>query len=142
MRLDPTCNLAYNNRGYLYLMRGQYSRALADLNEAIDLAPRHPNAHKNLAWLMATCPDTAFRDEAKALEHARLALELGGQTEPAWLDILAAAYAESGQFDAAIEWELKALKGNRDPLEVAAYEQRLKLYHEHRPYRAEPLMQG
>jgi tetratricopeptide (TPR) repeat protein len=138
IRLDPACHLVYNNRGYLHLIRGQYEQAQLDLQKAIELAPKHPNAHKNLAWLMATCPNAGFRDGAKALEHARMALELAGQTDPAWLDILAAAYGGTGDFDAAVAWEMKAIEKTEDPQELSDYERRLELYRQRRPYRATP----
>ena len=121
IRLNPKFNLTYNNRGYLYLTRGQYQLALADLQKSIELDPQHPNAYKNLAWLLATCPEEKYRDGAKAVEHARKALELGGEKNAAWLDVLAAAHAEAGQFPEAVEWEQKAIAAVTDPKDAADF---------------------
>jgi tetratricopeptide (TPR) repeat protein len=135
IRLDPQCAVTYNNRGYAYLKRGQYEPALSDLQKAIELDRKHPNAYKNLAWLMATCPEAQYRDGAKAVEHAKRALELGGQKNAAWLDVLAAAYAESGQFLEAIDWEKKALAVAGNSQDATEYGQRLDLYREGKAYR-------
>ena len=49
---------------------------------------------------------------------------------------LAAAYAELGQFDKAIEWQTKA--SDSAPAELkGAYRDRLKLYQDQKPYRFE-----
>lgn len=135
IRLNPKCALAYNNRGYLYLMQGQYEFALADLKKAVQLDPKHPNAYKNLAWLMATCPEAKYRDGERAIEHAKIALELGGEKNAAWLDVLAAAFAEAGLFQEAIEWEQKAIAGATDRKCAAEYEERLDRYRERKAYR-------
>lgn len=138
IQLRPGFSLAYNNRGYAYLMSGQYELALADLQKAIELDPKHPNAYKNLAWLMATCPETRYRDGATAVEHARRALELGGQKNAAWLDVLAAAHAEAGHYPEAIEWEEKAIAAEANRPDVSEYERRLELYREGRAFRRKP----
>lgn len=49
---------------------------------------------------------------------------------------LAAAHAELGQFDKAIEWQTKA--SDSAPVELKdAYRDRLKLYQDQKPYRFE-----
>jgi hypothetical protein len=55
------------------------------------------------------------------------------------IDTLAAAYAETGDFDAAVKWEQKAidLKPRKFGFKSAA-EKRLLLYKAHKPYRDEP----
>ena len=140
--LNPKFHLTYNNRGYAYLLRGQYEQALADFQRAIELDPKHPNAYKNLAWLMATCPEAKYRDGETAVSHARQALDLGGQKNAAWLDVLAAAYAEAGRFQEAIEWQKKAIDGAASPEDAAEYEKRMKLYQGEHPFRQTPSTPG
>ena len=64
-------------------------------------------AHNNLAWLLATLDDAELRDGKRALAHASVAVE--AEPSPAHLDTLAAAYAETGQFDRAIVIQREAL---------------------------------
>lgn len=55
--------------------------------------------------------------------------------DPGLLDTLAAAYAEFGQFDRAIEYQNKAIS-LVDKDDVASYRKRLGLYRSKKPYRA------
>jgi tetratricopeptide (TPR) repeat protein len=110
IQIDPEFAVAYNNRGFIKAAQGDRSGAIADYETAIRLAPDHPNAHKNLAWLQATAADARYRDGAKAVTHAQRALELSDGAQPQWLEILAAAHAECGDFKAAIAWQTKAIE--------------------------------
>lgn len=63
-----------------------------------------------LAWLMATCPDDGIRDGHRAVV---LAEDVCGATlhlSVRALDVLAAAYAETGRFDDAVRAATRALK--------------------------------
>jgi tetratricopeptide (TPR) repeat protein len=53
------------------------------------------------------------------------------------LDTIAAAYAEAGKFDKAVEWQEKAIKLAPDD-QKEDFGTRLKLYQEGKPYREEP----
>jgi TPR repeat protein len=60
----------------------------------------YAESKKNLAWMLATCPNSNFRDGQRALELAKASVkELG--FEPATVGTLAAAYAEIGNFKKA-----------------------------------------
>ncbi len=56
-------------------------------------------AYNNLAWIMATCQDKKYRNGAKAVELAKKAISLSNNID--FLDTLAAAYAEAGNFEKA-----------------------------------------
>src|SRR5207244_689234 len=86
-----------------------YSRAVSDFDEAMRLSPALPNSYKNLAWLLATCPQPEFRDGAKAVAHAQKALELSDHKVVEWFAILAAAHAEAGNFEEAIRWQTQCI---------------------------------
>ena len=55
----------------------------------------------------ATCPDDKYRDGKKAVENASKAYQLDDGKHWHCLGTLAAAYAESGDFEKAKEWEAK-----------------------------------
>jgi tetratricopeptide (TPR) repeat protein len=62
-----------------------------------------------LAWLQATYPSPVIRDGNEAVRNATKACQLGGGNEAAFLDTLAAAYAETGDFEAAVREETRAI---------------------------------
>jgi tetratricopeptide (TPR) repeat protein len=138
VRLDPRSFYAFNNRGNARAARKEYNLALKDYDKAVRLEPRYAYGHCNRAWLQATCPDAKHRDGRKAVESARKACELTGWKDANALDTLAAAYAEFGKFDGAVEWQMKSLE-LLGPAKKAAldYRQRLKLYQDRKPYREE-----
>jgi tetratricopeptide (TPR) repeat protein len=64
----------------------------------------------NLAWLRATHPDAALRDGKAAVLYAQKAVELTKGQHPIVLATLAAAQAETGDFDAALATAEKAFQ--------------------------------
>ena len=65
-------------------------------------APDSPRMLDELAWLLATYPDSNSRDGREAVRLAERACALTERQIPALLDTLAAAYAEVGDFPRAI----------------------------------------
>jgi hypothetical protein len=63
----------------------------------------------NYAWALATLPDDTLRDGPKAVEVARAALTQMGERDPAFLDTLAAAHLEAGEYEAAERIALEGL---------------------------------
>lgn len=102
-----------------------YPEAIQRYNQALALAPNFAVAQNNLAWLYATCEDARYRDPAKALEHATLAVRLTQSRAPGALDTLAAALAANGKYGLAADAEAKA--ATLDPRN-AAYQQNLVRY--------------
>jgi tetratricopeptide (TPR) repeat protein len=133
LRLDPERSAAICRRGSCWQAEKRYGKAIADFNEAIRIDPGDALAHRELAQLLATCPDRALRDGKLSLVSAKKACELTQWKEPAALDTLAAACAATGDFDSAVNWQIKSNALSRSPLEQEEGEARLNRYREKRP---------
>jgi len=94
-----------------------------------------------LAWLLATYPDSNSRDGTEAVRLAERACDVTQRKIPALLDTLAAAYAEAGDFPQAIsaaEEALNRARASGDNDAVRLSESILASLHENLPYRQEP----
>lgn len=122
-----------------WLARRDYRRALDDIDELLESDADLGRIHNLKARTLATCPEAAYRDGKRAVAAATRACELGEWTDPMALDTLAAAYAEAGNFGAAVRWQTEALnrQAPNSPDRVA-FKARLALYHQGKPYREVP----
>lgn len=129
IKLDPKNALVHRRRGGAYHSKGEYGKAIADLKEAIKLDPKSAYALNLLAWTLSTCVDPAHRDSQKAVEYAKTACDISKWKDHNHVDTLAAALAESGDFEQAIFWVKKSLEiPDISVKEVTAARQRLALY--------------
>jgi protein O-mannosyl-transferase len=103
IQLDPDNALAYNNLGLVFLKMGRLDKALAHWQRAVEIRPENLDARNNLAWLLATCPNPAFRNGVTAVALAEKSNHIAGNQNPMVLATLAAAYAEVGQYSNATE---------------------------------------
>ncbi len=94
--------------GAALMMNGQRAQALAQWRQALRRDPDHLRALNDTAWVLATCADATLRNGAEAVTLAEHAVGLTSGSEPGLLGTLAAAYAEAGHFDRAIELEQRA----------------------------------
>lgn len=142
VQLNPSDAVALVNRGDTYRRQGAYDQAANDYREAIRLNPEFGRAYFSAAWLMATCRDARYRNAEKAIEAANRAIELDGDKDYRYLDTLAAAYANAGQFDEAKQAALRAVSAAPEKYR-SNVEQRLKVYERDQAYReggpAEPV---
>ena len=135
IRLNSKYAPAFISRGNAWRAKQEYDKAIADYNEAIRLDPKYALAYNNRAWLWATCPNEKFRDGKRAVEVGIHACELSEWKQANHLGTLAAAYAEVGDFDKAVEWQEKANKLYTDADDRKKGEEWLKLFKEKKPYR-------
>ena len=131
---DPQNINLLTQLGDLYLRMGDLSEALRLRERAYELAPQRLECLNNLAWLLATMPQAEALDGKRALELAQRAAEATHYENSGVLDTLAAAYAASGNFPAAIESQQKAVELAPEQAR-AAFKQRLQLYRDETPYR-------
>ncbi|HET6325594.1 MAG TPA: site-2 protease family protein [Planctomycetaceae bacterium] len=128
---------ALTNRGFVECQRGNWSQALEDYREALVLQPQLASAHNNLAWFLATCPVDALRSGKEAVEHATWACEATGWSNSNCLGTLAAACAEVGDFNQAVQLQSRAIAdpAYRQKYGEATVTGRLKLYEQGLPCR-------
>jgi hypothetical protein len=100
---------------------------LQKADQAIAKNPDDAAALNDLAWIRSTCSLVKYRDGKSAVQHAARACELS--KEPAYRVTLAAAYAEAGEFDKAVETQEKVMGGDQ----LAQHQ--LTLYKERKPWR-------
>jgi tetratricopeptide (TPR) repeat protein len=133
--LNPKDPFAYGWRGNTYVKVKNYTMALSDFNAAIQADPNSVSAYNALAWFLATCSQADLRDGKKAVLLAKKANALTTSPDGACMDTLAAAYAESGDFEKAISWESKCLEApNISEKTASEVKSRLLLYQSHQPY--------
>ena len=136
IRLKPKYSFAFLGRGLARNGQGEYAKALADYDQAQKLDPDYPAPYKYRALLRATCPDEKIRDGRLAVQDANQGCEKTRFRDATYLDALAAAYAEAGDFEKAALWQSRALQQNPGD-KMAEYQERLALYRDGKPYRAE-----
>jgi tetratricopeptide (TPR) repeat protein len=80
---------------------GQTQEAEHAYGKLLQLAPKSADAHNNLAWLLATCPDAKFRDASRAVRLAKKAVELAPKEGGHW-NTLGVAQYRAGDWKAAV----------------------------------------
>ena len=134
VKLDPESPDRLTNRGDCYRSLGDWDRAANDFRQAIELDDQFGRAFQSAAWMMATCPAEEYRNPKLSLRAAQKAIELDGDADYIYVDTLAAAWANAGQFDKAQDAMRRALV--LAPAEnKSALEKRLGLYKAGKAYR-------
>jgi tetratricopeptide (TPR) repeat protein len=114
LRIQPGNTNAHNILARALFRKGRVNEAVAHLKETLRITPDDDYAQANLAWVFATSPDVSLRDGSKALELAESLTERLGHANDLnaiqALQILAAAYAETGRFPQATQAAQQALQ--------------------------------
>ena len=134
VRIEPNNASAIVDRGDAYRSLGDWQQAAQDYRRAINLDNQHSRAYQSAAWLMATAPDPRYRNPSLAVQSAERAVELQEEPDFRYLDTLAAAYANAGQFERALETLAEALQAAPEN-EQEALQRRQQLYQRQQPYR-------
>jgi len=139
------------NLGLLYADLGQHGEAVHVYTSAVDVSQHWYSAMPNssdvrmqltralqgLAWLQATSKENSIRNGISAVKLATQACELTGWKDSMHLGTLAAAYAESGNFEEAVKTQTKAIELAKDA-QKREMQSRLENYKAKQPYR-EPI---
>jgi len=118
-----------------YVLAGRPKLALVHLDRALRESPRDPRYHNLLAEVLCAAADSTVRNATKALEHASLACRLSGHQNPQYLDTLAAASAEAGDFPQAVGIATLAMQLTASPEVQALIRDRIRLYSDKKPFR-------
>jgi protein O-mannosyl-transferase len=112
LRMHPESADAHANLGSAWLAKGRVRDAMEEYTRTLRISPENLAALSNLAWLLATSADPSLRNGSEAVRLAERADSASsrGETHPTVLRILAAAYAEAGQFAEAKETAQHALE--------------------------------
>ena len=141
MMLRPEVEQAHVQLRQILLSLASEQDGLQRLRDIAVNAPDSPRMLDEIAWLLATYPDSRSRDGTEAVRLAEHACDLTERKIPALLDTLAAAYAETGDFPRAIsagEEALNRARSSGDNDAVKLSENILSSLHENVPYREEP----
>ena len=111
-----------------------YQKAVELFHKALNQGP-DPNVYNDYAWFLATCPEASQRNGKEAVTYANKACQLSGWKQANFIGTLAAAFAEVGDFDAAVRYEKQEMAAGSDYPDRQTMEKALKLYGEGKPYR-------
>jgi serine/threonine protein kinase len=89
----------------------------------------------DLAWLLATSADPKLRDGSNAVTFAEKAVAATQRKNASYLDTLAAAYAETGQFAKAISIQQESIALSQNEDEKKGLASRIQLYARNLPFR-------
>ena len=126
--------MLYNARGYAHVDGQNHLAAVADFDAVVRLMPADSTALNMAAWLRATSPNAAARNGRLAVQQATRACELTSWKDSDLVDTLAAAHAEAGNFDRAMDFQKQAIRiaplADRNKMH-----ERLRLFQQRTPYR-------
>ncbi|MGB5340998.1 MAG: tetratricopeptide repeat protein [Thermoanaerobaculia bacterium] len=105
---DPTNQIARFSRAMALVLAGNYQLATDELEQDLEILPQSLPLRHLLARMLATVPDESVRDGDRALVLAKEVFGLAVNADHA--ETLAMAWAESGDFDTAIQWQERALE--------------------------------
>lgn len=138
LELDPQSEQALNNLGLISADQGDDRSAVAYYRAALKAGALWPKTMNDLAWHLSTSTRDDLRSATESLELATRAAVLSQFSSAGILDTLAAAQAESGQFDQAVQTAARAHTlacQERDDALARQIERRLATYRNRRPWR-------
>lgn len=125
--------LGYHHRGVVLWHMDKVNESLADFDECLRFNPRFSDCLRMKAWVMATHPNDKIRNSAKAIHLATKAFDLSHDKNEQFLETLAAAHAEAGDYFEAIKVLNKAiaLSGKSTKTQTVM----LEVFQQNKPFR-------
>jgi tetratricopeptide (TPR) repeat protein len=138
LAIQPYNVEARNDLAVTLLQTGHAKDAIAQWQKILEYHADNVEARISIAWVLATSPEGAVRDGAKAVDFAEQARQLSGENNPIVFRTLAAALAECGRFAEAIDraqrgLQSATLRNNSELMEKLQSE--IKLYQANSPMR-------
>ena len=135
---EPSFAGSYDHLGRMLLRSGKRPEAFQTYQQARQQFPEDSTLALQLAWILATSSDDNLRDAEKAFQLADGVCKTKNYGDPECLYVLAAAYADAGQFDGAIKLAQRAIqisiKSGQSQL-VVQIQNHLKSYEASKPIR-------
>lgn len=141
IRINPEHAQCHINLAETCYRQGNLRGMVDEWRALVELCPNDPMLLGKTARVLSTNPDPSIRNGKEAVKLIKRTREIvkpfqGEQAEI--LDVLAMAYAETGQFKLAAETAKKALwlaERQKNPDIVRAIKDRISLYEDGKPYR-------
>lgn len=135
LKLQPSLRLTI---GIVSSHLRNYRLAIECYEQVLREDSKNPYCLNGYAHLLATASEDKYRNGEKAVEYAKKACELSNYSNAYFLDTLAAAMAEAGKFDEAVQWQEQAIA--KLPKTTTASDKKecveaLKLYKAKKPWR-------
>jgi len=138
VELNPLVGGASRDLGMILWEKKEYGKAIEAWRNGHEHLPEALTMTYFLAFSLATCPDPKYRNGTDALKLASTLCEQTQHANPQFLDALAAAHAETGNFSRAVGIARQAAQVARrssDEALAREIEMRLRLYEADKPFR-------
>jgi tetratricopeptide (TPR) repeat protein len=108
LAIDPLHEGSLVGRAAIQVTEKRYSEARSGLAQALSTQPKSVAIAHALARLLATCPDPAVRDGARAVELSLQVMSVDGGLLHA--ETVAMSMAAAGRFEEAINWQREVIR--------------------------------
>jgi Tfp pilus assembly protein PilF len=139
LRQDRTIVEAALLRADVNARLGKYAEASKEYNYLVSLHPKRVTLARVLsdrAWFYATCPNVSFRNGQQAVKDAKVACSIMVWQDEDMIDTLAAAYAETGDFNLAVQYASQALVvKDISPEDAKRIQRHLESFQQRKPIR-------
>jgi len=137
--IEPCAALPRTQLANFLQAQTRHGAQLEVLEAGVAQCPDSPDFLNDIAYALATSPVDELRDGPRALELAQRAVAATGGERPSFLDTLAAAHAEMGDYERAVDSSQRAIallkqRGVHERV-LAAFERNLETFEAGLPVR-------